>query len=83
MPSSMIPIFMPLPAVASFGPQSAVRADQGGVSVERRARLAKWRVADGGPDPGDARQPGEPAELGREDDGQAVQDDAVAPADAR
>ena len=77
MPSSMIAIFMPCPAVASVGPPDGRRADHLRRPVEQRV------VADARPD---LRDPGDACELvelgARDDDGEAVEHDAEAPAHA-
>ena len=83
-PSSMIPIFIPLPAVVRFGPQSVGRADQVRRLVQSGSRRAERVVADRRVDARDAREAREAADLrGRQIDGERVQDDAVAPAHVR
>ena len=76
MPSSMIPILIPWPALESVGAPERRRADL------LRAAVEEPRVADARIDAGDARNGGEPRDLvARDEDGEAVRDDAVAPAD--
>ena len=83
-PSSMIPIFIPLPAVVSVRAPERGRADQRRGLVERLRRLAERVVAHGGIDPGDAGELREPGNLGaRQLDRERVQDDAVVPAHVR
>ena len=82
MPSSMIPIFIPLPAVSSVGPQSLsapIRARA--AAVEERALCAHARSARPSrrPEPSRSRR-----HLARgQDDGEPVRDEPVAPAHAR
>ena len=76
-PSSMIPIFIPLPGRRECRPPDRWRADQ------LRGAVEELVVRDGRPD-GRAGHGAQPCELGaRDDDGHPVRDDAVMPAGAR
>ena len=78
----MIPIFIPCPRWPGSAPRARSRRSGRGL-VERLRSTAKRVVADGGPDPGDARQLASRPSSARQIDRERVQDDAVAPADAR